>query len=396
MSADPLRHFAFLNWRSRANLALNTAERLLRASRPRSLPVHLDLVLTKACNLACVFCISYKPLREGQSWMDFGLYQRIARELFPRAASVGFCSGGEPLLYPRLREALALARESRTKTILVSNGTLLDRTTSRWMVGDRSLWELAVSLDGATGPTLARIRRGADLDLIVANLENLRAEKREARARLPKLFLRFTALGSNIRELPALLDLAGRVGASGVVVSHLKVQGEMDPEESLHAHPELAGEVFALARARARELGLGLSLPQLPGQPRKGTGPGRGSCGFPWDFCQIDPDGAIRPCYHSWLQRLGFFDQGFARVWQGDDYARLRQTLDSPRPHYPFCRFCPVRKGFGDRDSLNHQRPRRDYLIPGLEHLQTGFNRRPEESARAFRPPREPIREEER
>ncbi len=61
--------------------------------------------------------------------MDFELYEQIAHTLFPKALKVSFCSGGEPLLYPRIRDALRLARGYRTLTHMASNGMLLDNIT---------------------------------------------------------------------------------------------------------------------------------------------------------------------------------------------------------------------------------------------------------------------------
>ena len=87
-----------------ANVALTYTESWLRLSRPVSLPVILDIALTKACNLRCTFCISYGSL-SGNHWLDYGLYERIAAELFPTAWDVQFCSGGEPFLYPKIRAA---------------------------------------------------------------------------------------------------------------------------------------------------------------------------------------------------------------------------------------------------------------------------------------------------
>ena len=114
-----------VNGRVWANAALNYGEALLRIVQPLSMPVSLDVVLTKACNLRCVFCVSYSSVT-GERWMPFELYARIAARLFPTAHNVNFCSGGEPFLYPRIRDALALARRHRTKTVVVSNGMAIN------------------------------------------------------------------------------------------------------------------------------------------------------------------------------------------------------------------------------------------------------------------------------
>ena len=113
---DGLRQLIFSgNLRRLGNVALNSVEQWLNVSRPRSYPVLLDIVLTKACNLNCTFCISSTV--EGQRWLPYDLYERVARELFPYARNLSFCSGGEPLLYPKIREAAGTWIDERQREL---------------------------------------------------------------------------------------------------------------------------------------------------------------------------------------------------------------------------------------------------------------------------------------
>ena len=368
-----------VNPRAVLNASLNYCEGLFRLAKPCSYPVRLDLVLTKACNLRCIFCISYGALA-GPRWMDFELYEQIARTLFPKALKVFFCSGGEPLLYPRLRDALRLARRYRTLTQMVSNGMLLDHETAQWLVADQSLHDLTISLDGARKETVERIRAGADFQKILDQIAYLATLKRERGALYPRLSLHYVIMRSNAPELPEIFPRCAQSGISRVLVSYLNVCNDIDFQESLFNHRALGARVFQEARRRARHWGVRLELPPLPGEAQRHQ-----RCLYPWQFCQIDPDGAIRPCYHSWRQRLGFFRDGFASVWQGDYYQKLRRTVDSQTPFYPYCQGCAVRLGY-DREDSHHQKCNdQSYVIPGLETLQVPFNQRLEENISSWR-----------
>ena len=79
------------------NKALNTAERRLQRSRLRSKPIVIDIVVTKACNLACTFCKDYE--HPGAKKIDRENFERVAEQLFPTARWVNVCSGGEPYLH---------------------------------------------------------------------------------------------------------------------------------------------------------------------------------------------------------------------------------------------------------------------------------------------------------
>jgi len=361
-----------------ANAFRGYAAWLFRSSQPFNLPWKLDLVLTKACNLRCTFCISYDSLG-GERWMDFGLYQHIARELFPTAHSIFFCSGGEPLLYPKIREALRLARNYRTFSTMVSNGTLLDRETARWLASDQSLHELTISFDGAQKETLERIRRGASYEIILDNIDFLSALKRKKGLTYPRLSFHYIIMKSNAEELPEIFKICSQYGVNKVKVDYLNVTNDLDSQESLFFHPELAARVFTESRHRAKEWGIQVELP-----PLIGPGGHRRRCPYPWQFALIEPDGSIRFCYHSWRQRLGFFSDGFSSLWRGDSYQKIRRTMDSPNPYFPYCRFCPDRLGFNRECSHNQGINAESYVIPGLEHLQTPFNQRFEENLRAF------------
>lgn len=362
-----------------ANAARVTLAGMLRRPNPWGQPASLDIILTKACNLRCVFCISYESLEKAY-WMDFGLYERIARELFPKTLSIFFCSGGEPLLYPRIRDALLLARQHRTLATMTSNGMLLDREVAAWMVEDQSLQELCISFDGATKQTLESIRRGARFETILENIAFLSDLKRRRGRLFPRLWFRFAIMRRNAHELPDAVALAARHGLYKVEVKYLNVANDMDPDESLYHHPELAAEVFAAARAKAAELGVELHAPALPGQGRV-----PGKCLKPWQFCQIDTDGSLRICYFCWKQRLGFVQDGFMDVWNGEHYQKIRASIDSETPYYPYCAHCVMRHGPDAASSHDRSMHEDAYAIPGLEHLQSSFNQRGQENVASFR-----------
>jgi MoaA/NifB/PqqE/SkfB family radical SAM enzyme len=368
-----------INAKAYANALLGYLEGFFRVAKPTSYPWKLDIVLTKACNLRCTFCISYGSLK-GEHWMNFSLYEEIARRLFPTAHTVFFCSGGEPLLYPRIREALQLARKYRTMTVMVSNGTLLDQDTGRWLVQDQCLQDLMISFDGSSKKTLEGIRRGANYDTILHNLEYVTALKRARGLIYPRLSFHYIIMRSNIEELPEIFKICSRYGLYRVRVSYLNVTNDISARESVFYHPELVSEVFAKSRRRAEEYGIRLELPELVG----GRGNGPKKCLWPWEFCQIDTDGSIRFCYRSWRQRIGFFTKDFRSLWQGENYQKLRRTMDSSEPFFPYCQYCPSRLGFNEEDSHIQRQHAESYVIPGLEHLQVPFNQRAEESSSSF------------
>ncbi len=359
-----------------SNLLLNSVERRLNISRPRSYPLSLDVVLTRACNLKCTFCISSTV--EGERWLSYKLYQRVAHELFPYAREVLFCSGGEPLLYPKVREALQLADRHRLLTVMVSNGMLLDKEKCEWIVADQSLKQYFVSFDGATKESLEGIRRGAKFDKIIDNVARLSRHKNDAGAKFPEIGLRYSVMRQNAEELPGICGLCKSMGVTRVEVSYVVFANEMAAEDSLFFHQDLAEDVFKETAAKAAEHGISVSLPPLPRDD-----PGQHKCEAPWRFAQIDTDGSIRFCYKAWIQTVGNFSDGFKDVWQGDDFCRLRKTLHTDSPHFPYCAFCSARNGTNNEAAHNQTLHQGAYRFPNGS-TKIDFNQRSEENRLSY------------
>jgi len=358
------------------NLLWSLTEQRLRVSRPRSYPLALDVILTKACNLNCTFCVSSTV--EGERWLPFELYERIARDLFPYAWRLSLCSGGEPLLYPRLREALQLAGRHRLHTSLVSNGMLLNEQMAKWIVADQNLHEFAVSFDGATKATLEGIRRGANFEKIIANVTRLGRLRQDAGAKFPKLQLRYSVMRQNAEELPRVVELSKSMGVESITVSYVKFTNDIGMNDSLFFHPGLARNVFQETAAQAEEHGIAVHLPALPGERRHVK-----RCSRPWWFLQVGTDGSLHFCYRAWIQPVGNIRDGFRATWWGDDYRRLRCTLHTNSPHYPYCRYCEERNGT-DCESAHYHKTDSEVYQFSDNAAPLSFNTRKEESSLAF------------
>ncbi len=91
------------------------------------LPVQrIHLEVTSHCNFSCEFCPDSR-MKRMRDFMDYELLQRILDEVEEKgiAQSVLFHLMGEPLLYPRLLDAVAYASGKGLETILTTNGVLL-------------------------------------------------------------------------------------------------------------------------------------------------------------------------------------------------------------------------------------------------------------------------------
>lgn len=362
-----------------ANIALNHLEARLRVRSPRSLPRSLDIVMTKACNLNCTFCVS--STLENARWLEFETYERIAAELFPTASRLSICSGGEPLLYPRIRDVLRIAGDHGVKTLMVSNGMLLKEDVREWMVADQTLGIYYVSFDGSTKEVLERIRRGARFETIVENVTALSRRRQAAGRRLPRIGIRYSVMKSNAEDLVGISALAKSMGVEEVLVSWVNFANDMSPQDSLFYDQDYAADVFARTRAEAARHGIKMILPPLPRDEKNGQ-----RCDFPWEFAQIDADGSIRHCYMAWVQTVGNYTDGFADIWRGDVYGQVRSTMEGDDPFFPYCKVCAWRKGCNNEAAHNHRLHMDAFKFKDpAAQVPLSFNRRSEENRTAFK-----------
>ena len=213
--------------------------------------VRATLYITRRCHLRCDLC--WREFFKGGEDIDTPaeVIDAVVAES-PRLASVLLHGDGEPLLNPRLPDIVATLKRtmsSKGKVGLQTNGMLLNRNMARDLM-DRGLDWLSVSIDGAKKATVEGIRRGSRFDMIVENLRYAVQYARRARSGDIQFTIQFTMRESNIRELPALVRLAGGLGVDNVSAALLI---SYDTGEFCAVPARVLDQVYEEARSVGRE-----------------------------------------------------------------------------------------------------------------------------------------------
>jgi MoaA/NifB/PqqE/SkfB family radical SAM enzyme len=108
----------------------------------------LQIHPSRRCNLRCAHCYSSSSPDE-RDGLDTALLRAAIFDAAGEQYNVASFSGGEPLLYPSLRQVLEAAHEAGMLTTVTTNGMLLDARRVSGLVGGVDL--LAISLDGRPG-----------------------------------------------------------------------------------------------------------------------------------------------------------------------------------------------------------------------------------------------------
>lgn len=227
------------------------------------LPKIIQIEVTTACQLLCVFCphtvMAKEWVRTHMSWEVFSSLLPFVRH----TKLVHLQGWGEPLLHPRLWDMAVAIKERHGRVSLTTNALLLDESAAKeaCRIG---LDLVAISVAGALGETNDSLRAGSHLEPICANISYLCKLKPR-----PKVHLVMQMMRPNIEELPELVTLAARLGVDEVIAPNL----DYTPTEEVDALRAFnrsgdhnCTELTEEATRRGRELGIKVHL--YPLSPR--------------------------------------------------------------------------------------------------------------------------------
>jgi hypothetical protein len=274
-------------------------------------PLHLDVDVTTACQLACPMCPaggSFESDFPGMGlFLDEKLYQEALREAERLSMpSIRLGMTGEPLLISDIdRWAMEAKAAGFIDLALITNGQLLSAEKSTLLI-EAGLTKLMVSVDAACPETYAKMRPGGDFERLVENIEDFLAVRFAKNSRLPLLRLSFVVSSLNKSEIEAFRAKFSTLADWLVFQDYL----------SLSPDPSLA--------------------PADLERPGKDLSPAR--CPDPLARMALLSDGGLFPCCSDFarLAPLGRMPRdSIESVWRSQAAESLAANLD-----HPSCRKC--------------------------------------------------------
>jgi MoaA/NifB/PqqE/SkfB family radical SAM enzyme len=356
-----------------AKIVLEASHNELRIHAPVTHLRKLYLEPTNTCNLGCRTCMRNVWL-EPLGFMDEATFQRILQGLhaFSPRPTVFFGGFGEPLSHPRIVEMIRQVKSLGCRAELISNGIHLSQQMAE-ALAEALLDVLWVSIDGAKAESYADVRLGAELPQVVENLKYMRRSMIQRHQAQPQLGIAFVAMRRNIADLPEVLRLGSRLGASYFSISNvLSHTPELAQEElydqtlysgayqvtsglpqvsfpRMDAHPQA---VAALAEVMNTRYKVDLAGAQIAASVNRCPFIEKNSASIRWD-------GALSPClpllhtHQSYLdERLrvthayavgSIHDRSLPDLWNDPAYIALRERLrDFDFSPCTFCNSCEM------------------------------------------------------
>ena len=157
------------SWRAAFRAGWN--EMLFRLGRTKGYRlVSANFEVTNACNLSCTICPVNRGMQRRKRVMDLATFERFL-DRNPSLEFVLLFQWGAPLRVRELPAMIAAATRRGVRTMITTNGTLLDEGWCRRLL-DAGLSRLTLSVDG-DAETHRRIR-GVELEPLRENLLRLR------------------------------------------------------------------------------------------------------------------------------------------------------------------------------------------------------------------------------
>jgi MoaA/NifB/PqqE/SkfB family radical SAM enzyme len=316
-------------------------------------PVEAYFEVANRCNSKCATCpLTFSP-QEAARQLSLEEFKALVEQLpnLQRAVLQGI---GEPLLNRDLARMISHLHARGVYTVFNTNAALLTRRRQCELI-ESQLDELRVSLDSSTPETYLKVRGIPAFDRVIDNVAEMVRTRTAAQASKPRISIWMTALRENLRELPDVIDLAGRLGIDEVYVQRLVYWGEglATSEQSVLAAD--VSEVDAiLAEAERRAAAHGLAFRGADARPPRNGLVDRAQAHEPWRACSrplrlayITAQGTALPCCIAPFTdapfesiRLGnYLHDGVESVWHGTAYQRFREQLYSSEPPAS-CRNC--------------------------------------------------------
>lgn len=173
--------------------------------------------VSRRCNLACIHCYSNSANADYAGELTTDQVKAMILDLEAFRVPVLLFSGGEPLMRRDLFELNAFAHEHRIRTVISTNGTLINERMAA-KIKDAKIDYVGVSLDGiGSRNDMFRGKKGA-FERALTGIRNLVAVEQ-------KVGLRFTITRHNYPDIRDIFKLVEDEAVDRVCFYHLVYSG---------------------------------------------------------------------------------------------------------------------------------------------------------------------------
>lgn len=304
---------------------------------PEATPRFVQIEITNCCNLNCPMCIRNfvkLPIRH----MDFDVFRRVIDRL-QGVETVTLAGYGEPLLHPRIHDAIRYCHESGKRVQITTNGLLLDTAERRTALLDSGLDALSFSVESID----KQEEIGHDNHRALENIQEFLVEKTNCGITSPEITIQTLMLHGRNRDLFDVIAWGARHGADRINVVRFDLNSLASVRRPNRAEEkDIFRELNRLRRAHRiridciqdRFFGGFRGLLYKYGKYLMGLDR---HCVRLQNFTYVNVDGRVRPCCALVGHELGnLLEEDLQSIWRSHRYNTFRKRHDN----IPWCSKC--------------------------------------------------------
>lgn len=326
----------------------------IAVANPALYPRHVQVEVTKRCNLQCMVCAAASIGREKAPDLTLDAFKSLIDQI-PSTEVVTINGVGESFLNGDFLDMIEYARSKNIETRFITNMTRVTPEAAERLVKAGN-GEVIASIDTTDPEMFADIRRGAKLETVFNNIRSINEAKKKFGSDKPEVKVHAVLLNRTLPTIPQMVQDLKNLGIKHLTFVDFNVSGvnldrqfrdggrmydecllnnmsEQEIWQEIEKIKALADDSFTIVTPG--EYG------GLKGAAQAGTGVL--TCSELWDSPFVTCDGFVTPC--CWASHPSIFNLGnineqpFEKIWFSDKYFKLRAQHVMNR-HHTHCRQC--------------------------------------------------------
>ncbi|MFA5961932.1 MAG: radical SAM/SPASM domain-containing protein [Parcubacteria group bacterium] len=298
------------------------------------MPLRARIEVSRLCNLKCRSCPMGMNKIKNKGIMSLDDFKKIIKLIKKSVIEIALFNYGEPLINPDIAKMVKLAKVSGIKMVSIySNGLLLNKKLSRKLINS-GLDNITISIDGASNDTYKKYRVGGDLNLILKNIKDFIAVKKDMGAKKPALEVQFVVMKHNEHEIEKFSEICKNIGVDEVVFKTFNAYmgGYEDRKINLKFIPKNIN-YSRYKTASAKEVSSQYALSR---------------CAWPWENLVVSANGDICLCCHDYNSdyKLGNIlkDDNW---WDTEGRRKIQDNIIKGKNNINMCKHCSIPGNIG-------------------------------------------------
>ncbi len=311
---------------------------------------HLHMEISLGCNIRCHMC-TFHDNNNSFAWMPFEKVCLLQKGL-DYFGYINIGDGSEPFINPDWEQIVRHLTDLGPKVALQTNAKKIrTKAFAKTIVGS-GLHGLSISVDGITDNTVSRIRKGTTFSEISETIDHILAAKHLLNSETPYLYANCVAMGSNLKEIPELVDFLIYKGFIRIRIGFLELRKpnqELIPESIIY-HQASALDMIRDVQERTIQSGSNVFLDvSLFEKGKKSVR--TNTCTVYNDRIYVRYDGDMFACYGK--RKLGnIFIDGFDTCLVSKEYTSFIDRVKEPDNQ--ICKKCSFCRNMSIDDLSSH------------------------------------------